>query len=81
MEKINPLVYRVWLPTNYPMHPYEVKDILGHRYTNKRLGSRLQYLVQWKGYGPADNMYIAEDALRNSPYLKRRYWAAQEERQ
>ncbi|KAI4294336.1 hypothetical protein K525DRAFT_212893 [Schizophyllum commune Loenen D] len=78
MEKINPTVYRLRLPSTYPMHTYEVQAILGHRFTKKKDGNRLQYLVRWKNYGPEDDQWITEDALRNSPLLRKEYWKMKE---
>lgn len=68
---------RVVLPSTRPdfeeFPEYEVEAILGHRLTNKATGNRREYLVRWKNYGPADDEWISEDALRNSPTLKREY--------
>lgn len=52
---------------------YEVEAILGHRLTSKATGNRREYLVSWKGYDPSEDDWISEDALRNSPTLKREY--------
>lgn len=105
---VNPMVYRLRLPSTYPMHPvfnlkhlklyrpsppefgertllpptrdllsnseeYEVEAILGHRLSSKKDGNRRMYLVRWKDYGPEDDLWISEDALRNAPKIRREY--------
>lgn len=52
---------------------YEVEAILGHRLTSKATGNRREYYVRWKGYGPESDEWLSEDAMRNSPTLKREY--------
>ncbi|KDQ23449.1 hypothetical protein PLEOSDRAFT_1017081, partial [Pleurotus ostreatus PC15] len=73
------LVYRLQLPSNYPMHPvvnlkeWEIDRILGHRTTSTRLGKTQQYLVRWKGLDAAEDSWLNESELRNAPELKRDY--------
>ncbi|KJA13757.1 hypothetical protein HYPSUDRAFT_107685, partial [Hypholoma sublateritium FD-334 SS-4] len=67
------VVYHVRLPDTYPMHPYEVEAIIGHRLLGRKTGNRRQFLVRWAGYGPADDSWISEYDLRNAPEVKREY--------
>lgn len=68
---------RVKLPQTRPHFDeepeYEVEAILGHRLTSKATGKRREYYIRWKGYGPESDEWISEDAIRNSPDLKREY--------
>ncbi|KDQ27174.1 hypothetical protein PLEOSDRAFT_1017076, partial [Pleurotus ostreatus PC15] len=68
------LVYRLRLPTNYPMHPeWEVEAILGHKVTSRKTGRKRLYLVRWKGLDATEDSWLSEYELRNAPELKREY--------
>jgi Chromo (CHRromatin Organisation MOdifier) domain len=43
------------------LEEYEVEEVLGHRYHGK--SRRLQYLIKWKGYSAADNMWEPADQV------------------
>jgi hypothetical protein len=49
---------------------YEVEAIRSHRHFGKN--KRLQYLLKWKGYPEADNIWESEDQL-NAPDLLKQY--------
>lgn len=52
---------------------YEIEAILGHKFDKaNNAGTRL-YRVRWKGYGPEDDSWEPESALRNAPSLTREY--------
>jgi hypothetical protein len=53
---------------------FEVEAILAHRDRRYR-GDHVkrQYLVQWKGYGPDENLWIPEANLEGSPELLHEY--------
>ena len=55
---------------------YEVEAILGHRLTGKKKANRRMYLIRWKGYGPADDLWVSEYDLRNSARIRREYLEA-----
>ena len=54
----------------------EVQEILNHAPARKtRTGTGTRYLVQWKGYGPADNSWEPERTLkRTAPEMLSDYW-------
>ena len=48
---------------------YEVEKIVGHC----RSGKRLQYLVQWAGYGLQFDMWEPRNTLTNAPIVLTKY--------
>ena len=44
---------------------YEVEAILDSRYHNRRL----EYLVNWKGYGPEENTWQSAKDVEHAPHL------------
>ena len=50
---------------------YEVKAIMGHRFFGQ--GRKLQYLVRWKGYSAANNMWELEEQVF-TPKLHEAYY-------
>ncbi len=44
---------------------YEVEEILSHRKT----GSKTEYLVCFKGYGPEDDLWLLQRNLSNAPEI------------
>jgi hypothetical protein len=52
---------------------YEVEAILGHKLGPKSKGRKRLYRVRWEGYGPEDDTWEDEYALRNSFEILRDY--------
>ncbi|KAL1684897.1 hypothetical protein GGG16DRAFT_67398 [Schizophyllum commune] len=77
MQVINPAVYRLRLPDNYPMHPaseeYEVEAILGHKLLKRKDGNNRRFRIRWVGYEPSEDSWVSEYELRNAPELKQEY--------
>ena len=59
---------------------FEVESVLAHRLrkVGKGKGSkaRMEYLVEWKGYGPEDHSWEPEKNLSNSADAIQEYWDA-----
>ena len=59
---------------------FEVESILAHREkkAGRGRGSRthIEYLVQWKGYGPEHHSWEPATHLSNSPVCVQAYWDA-----
>lgn len=59
---------------------WEVEAIVNHRFVDrktksgKRKGSKCQYLVHWKGYGPEWQSWLPERNCVNSQQLINAYW-------
>jgi hypothetical protein len=46
---------------------YEVQEIVDSRWTRRGRGRRLEYLVNWKGYGSKDDTWEPEENLEHAP--------------
>lgn len=51
--------------TSIPDKEYEVKGVIGHR----KQGGRLEFLVQWKNYGPQFDTRATATDLKNAPEI------------
>ena len=52
------------------LEEFKVEEVLGHHYHGKKW--RLQYLIKWKGYSAADNMWEPADQVF-APELIQKY--------
>ncbi|KAI3998119.1 hypothetical protein K525DRAFT_281522 [Schizophyllum commune Loenen D] len=57
---------------------YEIERILNHQ--EKRFGRQRGYFVKWKGYGEADNSWVAEEDAANAKDLITEYWDREKEK-
>jgi hypothetical protein len=55
------------------LEEYVVEAILGHAVRPRKDGNQRMFRIHWEGYGPADDTWVSERDLRNTPALKREY--------
>ena len=59
---------------------YEVQEILSHRYRKAGKKKYLQYLVNWKGYGPEHNTWEPDANCHHCPEAVQLYWDTVEQK-
>ena len=52
---------------------YKIEKILNRRVRRRGLGQSIEYLIQWKGYGPEENTWLNAKNLGNAKDLIREY--------
>jgi hypothetical protein len=52
---------------------YIVEAIIGHVIGPRKNGNQRMFRVRWEGYGPANNTWVLEWDLHNTPAIKREY--------
>jgi len=52
---------------------YEIEALLNHRIRKNRTGTKIEYLVRWKDYGPTEDSWETELNLENAKEMIEEY--------